>query len=196
MRLLGAGGGTSTLPILRCIQHHQTCQTQQPVNRTRRNFHAMRRGFVIALVVVVTAASIGAYALAYYASQNTQPPQVVLVYQGNTHSGAFYTSCWPSPPANGTCLDRINLKVFPALGTVVARNSSVTFQVVGYSSPSLYRIAIWTSMNGSNSEIVAVKTISNSLPIDLPAGNYYISAFASWSDGRGVGYTFEITVSA
>ncbi|MFI5404434.1 MAG: hypothetical protein ACHQYR_01770 [Candidatus Gagatemarchaeaceae archaeon] len=82
------------------------------------------------------------------------------------------------------------------MGTLITQNTSVVFQVVGYSNPSMYRVAIWKSTGVNGSEVVAIKNTSSSLVIDLQSGNYYLSAFASWNDGRAVGYTFEIVVSA
>ena len=156
----------------------------------------MRRRLALGIVVVVLVASLAVYAMAYQASQNAATPQLVLVYRGDIHSGALNSYCWPNSPTNGTCSDPINVKALPALGTLITENSSIAFQVVGYSNPSQYHIAIWTSNGGNTADVVAVKTISNSLPVDLPAGDYYISAFAQRSDGRAVGYTFEITVVA
>ncbi|HEV2120528.1 MAG TPA: hypothetical protein VGS11_10575 [Candidatus Bathyarchaeia archaeon] len=157
----------------------------------------MKRVYLLAIISVVIVAGIATSLLIYEASQNTRPPQVVLVYLGNTYSGAPDNYCWPKPPANGTCTDPLNVgprtDVPPPIS--VANNSSVTFQVSGSSNPSNYSVAIWTKSNGS-STVLALKHVTSSLPISLQAGNYYLSVFAVWNDGRGVGYTFEITVSA
>jgi len=38
------------------------------------------------------------------------------------------------------------------------------------------------------------KDVTGPLPINYQSGTYYLSVFASWNDGRAVGYTFEITI--
>jgi len=154
----------------------------------------MRLAYILVVLAVVFVA-IAVIAISFENAQSNQPPRILIAYQGYSYSGVLESYCWPNPPANGTCPLRIDAQrtnIHPPIP--VPQNSSVTFQVVGYPSQTTFTVSIWTR-NGGGSTVIAIKHITNSLLIDLPAGNYYLSAFSSWSDKRAVSYTYEISVS-
>jgi hypothetical protein len=160
----------------------------------------MRTGLAYALVVLVIASSIAISNLSYLASQGSRPPQIVLVYQGNTYSGALDNYCWPNAPANGTCTDLVNIgaraDIPPPIP--VAQNSSLAFQVLGSSRPASFRIIILDerSCAGGRCASSSVETKeSDNLAFNLQSGYYRVVAFARWSGGGGVGYTYEIRVA-
>jgi len=154
----------------------------------------MKRRYV-ALLTVIGLTIIGS-TLVYLTYQSSQPPRIVLTYQGNTYSGVLESSCWPNPPQNGTCQLPVNLgrtNIPPPI--LVKQNTSIAFEVTGYPAQNTFTLEIWTRTNNAAS-ILAIKHISGSLPVNLSRGDYYFTTSTTWSDGRAVAYTFEIQVTS
>ena len=155
----------------------------------------MKRARVLALgVVIIAAMPIAAFA--YEAWQSSQPPSIVMVYQGDSYSGVLESSCWPNPPPNGTCQLPVNLGRTNIPSPIpVRQNTSTAFEVAGYPGQNAFTVETWTRANNAAGTLDLRQT-SGSLPVNLSTGDHYFTVSSTWSDGRAVAYTFEIQVTS
>jgi hypothetical protein len=150
-----------------------------------------RRVAILAIMTIIVIAS----ALVYLTYQSSQPPRIVLVYQGNSYSGVLESSCWPNPPQNGTCQLPVNLgrtDIPPPIP--IKQNTSIGFEVTGYPGQNTFTVAVWTRTNNAASTL-SITHVSGSFPVNLPMGDFYLTTSTTWSDGGAVAYTYEIQVS-
>jgi hypothetical protein len=116
----------------------------------------------------------------------TNIPKILLHNEEGKHEGEIGSYCW-----NGICVDKGLPKNKPPKEKIrKRRDSEVSFDVEGHSTPSNFSVTIFSEDN----KIVLTRTIEKKLKLNLPAGDYLVNVMARWLAGEDVSYSFFVEI--
>ena len=121
---------------------------------------------------------------------DSEPPTIWLVYQGDIYTGIRGSYCW-----NDRCVDN----VFPNPTGVIdaANNSAVSFMTNSLLEPSSLSAQVFVIDEKGNPTQVGelVSEGNDRYSVKLENGLYIIVATAAWEDVGDVSFAFKINVS-
>jgi hypothetical protein len=159
--------------------------------------YARKEGFPTKIVMAALAGIVIVlwfiFGYGYVASppqEDSEPPTIWLVYQGDIYTGVRGSYCW-----SVRCVDIM----FPTpTGIIdVAKNSSVSFTTNSLLRPSSLSAQVFViDENGNPTQIEElVDEESDRYSVRLEDGIYIIVAVATWEDQGDVSYAFKIKVA-
>jgi len=158
--------------------------------------YARKEGFPTKIVMAVLAGIVivlwFVFGYGYFASpppEDSEPPTIWLVYQGDIYTGIRGSYCW-----SDRCVDTILPN--PTGMIDVANNSAVTLTTNSLLRPSSLSAQVFVvDANGNPTQIGELASEGNDrYSVKLESGTYIILAVATWEDLGYVGYAFKINV--
>jgi hypothetical protein len=117
-------------------------------------------------------------------------PEITLSNGTRIQNGSLGSYCW-----NNICEDRpLQHNVSNPTRIILEKNSTIIFDIKGYTEPEKYHVAIFDMDNFSAPVIFDQEISGDNMKLNISDGMYLLTLMASWPSKGDVSYIFPISI--